>query len=109
MGSSIVAYKHVGTIGKLKRNLSGGINAGQYYSQALFLHLNHHHSQPTEGYPCLFFSKIESRPTLFAITDDDLLIIAPNLAQIDIFHRILESKYSVKRIGNPTDFLGWSL
>ena len=102
--------KHKDKTGILIRNLYGTPPAAHIYSTALFRFLKSCGYIPSHTDPTLF-SHIHS-PTKyihFAISMDDFLIISTHQQLIVKLHSELRRKYDIKRIGKPTQHLGWHI
>lgn len=102
-------YQYGNATGLLMRNLWGGRSAGHNYIHALFAHLRKHKFIPSDMDTCLFTKQDKVGTTAVAVTVDDFLVIADQPVLIDAFHDILALKYTVKRMGMPTEFLGWTV
>lgn len=95
--------------GLLKRNLWGGRSAGNHYICALFRHLTQYGYEQSDT-DCCMFSKISAGGTIaMAITVDDFLVVASTKELVDTFYTQMSTKYSLKRLGKPRDYLGWNI
>lgn len=102
-------YPHAKRIGLLKRNLWGGKSAGHYYINGLFAYMRSANFSASTVDTCLLYRNDSKGRILVAVTVDDFLVIATAQSLIDDFYDFLTRKYTVKRLGRPTLFLGWTI
>lgn len=43
------------------------------------------------------------------MSSDDFLVVASHIILINALHSTLSKKYSIKRLGEPTQYLGWTI
>lgn len=102
-------YTHGQSVGCLRKKIWGGKPSGHYFINTLLNHLCQAGYQATDVDSCLF-SKMNVTDTLLVLfTVDHFLAISNRQILVDNFHQTLATKYTVKRIGIPTDSLGSSL
>ena len=103
------ALKHRGEFGQLIGNLYGGKNAGFLYLEGAFKFLRSLGFKQSKSELCLF-SRTSSAGSIFlAVSMDDFAVTASNTSLIDAFVNELATKYTTKRLGTPTRYLGWTV
>lgn len=100
---------HPGQVGKLKGNLYGTPPAAHYYFMGLRDFLTSNGFQQCHSDPCLFIRHMPQAFVLISTSMDDFLVTATNQQLITETYELLTRKYSIKRLGKPTQFLNWAI
>lgn len=58
---------------------------------------------------CILHRKNGEGTTLIAVTVDEFLVLGSEKKMIEKFYTAQSKKYTVKLLGNPNDFLGWTI
>lgn len=103
-------YEHPEKIGKLIGNLYGTRQGGHIYLEAMKAHLQKKGYRQLKSDPCLFTAHGPEKKEIFiAVCIYDILAAATHQSMLDQLHRDLKSKYEVKRIQNPTQYINWKI
>lgn len=76
------------------------------YIECLFFHLLHNGYIPSDSESCIFTNKSSNDFIAITVTVGDFILTASNPQMIDSFFNTLSTKYTVERMGNPSDYLG---
>eukprot|EP00178_Gracilaria_changii_P019099 TRINITY_DN55565_c0_g1_i1.p2 TRINITY_DN55565_c0_g1~~TRINITY_DN55565_c0_g1_i1.p2 ORF type:complete len:242 (-),score=20.73 TRINITY_DN55565_c0_g1_i1:923-1648(-) len=102
------SFKHKEPFGELIGNLYGTPSAAFLYSRGLYDHLTSHGYTPLKSDPNMFFQKSGPAFIIIGITTDDFLAAASHSTLLGALSEILNAKYTVKRLGQPTKYIGWN-
>ena len=102
--------KHNCRGGILTKNLYGNPSGGYYYLEGARNYLRSMNYKQSEHDPCLYFkSQSASSFVLIGLCTDDFLVIATATDLIDELFARLKQKYKIKRLGTPSQYLGWKV
>ena len=103
------SFKHPHKAGKLDKNLYGTPSAGHTYLNGIFRLLRHHEFTQSEADPCLFHRRRAGETLLVSVSVDDFTIVANLKSLLTAFATLLSEAYNIKRLGEHTTFLGWTV
>lgn len=83
--------------------------AGFYYINELIMNLKKNGYTIHESDLCTTGKVTNMGRVVAYITVDDFLVVDSTQAPIDELYNMLNRKYTFKRLGKPTQFLGWKV
>ena len=101
------SFKCNGKGGQLIKNLDGTSSGGYYYLEVMQKYLKGNKYTQSQHERCLFFRI--NNPTSFiliALCTDDFFVVATDEPLITALFTKLRKKYYVKRLGEPSQYLG---
>ena len=104
------SFKYNGKGGQLIKNLYGTPSGGYYYLEGMQKYLKANKYTQSQQDPSPFLRI--NNPTSFiliALCTDDFLVVATDEHLITALFTKLRKKYNVKRLGEPSQYLGWKI
>lgn len=91
------------------KSVTAQMSACHTYDDGLDLHLHAHGFTASDADACLYTCTIRDGTTIAAIAIDDFPIMVPTRYLLDNFRDLLRRNYTVKDLGQRTDYMGWKL
>ncbi len=102
--------KHPHRIGKLRRNVYGNRQGGQSFIEGVKEHLKFHKCKQLKNDPRKFIKWHDNKKyIIIALCTDDFLAGATHTSLHEELHNTLKKKYTLKRLGPPTQYLNWKI
>ena len=102
-------YQHKFRSGKLKETLYGTPPASHVYFEALAKFLISNGYKQTHSDPCLVLRHTQDETNFLTVTIDDFFVSATSTTLIDKLYEELQTRYKIRRLGEPKLFLNWRI